>query len=410
MANDAVSNFAVNPTEAIDFLRQKLNLPTQSWTDLWEGMHARAFVVAGANTEALVSDFRNAIDKALSEGKSLDWFRKEFDKIVAAHGWNYKGERRWRQAVIFNTNMRMAYATGRWAQIVRLAESRPYLRYKAVLDERTRPLHRAWDDVVLRWDDPWWQTHFPPNGWNCRCTIQQLSERDLTRLKLKVSPTAPASPLIARGVNTPDGVKYVFVPKGIDPGFAYNPGEAAFGRGAQEMALLKHGPWSALEGLPQPTALASLPSDAVEIKLADMVIKGEELRIRQILNEALGGRDEVVLVDPTGAHVQLGQAIADHWLDDPSRQDGRERYFPLLPSLVTEPAEIWLGFARDEATGQVHLRRRYIKVIELQGGKLLGLVTDADGLMWSGLTFFRSNSLRALKHLRTGLRIWQRPI
>ncbi len=407
MANDAVSNFAVNPTEAIDFLRQKLNLPTQSWTDLWEGMHARAFVVAGANTEALVSDFRNAIDKALSEGKSLDWFRKEFDKIVAAHGWNYKGERRWRQAVIFNTNMRMAYATGRWAQIVRLAESRPYLRYKAVLDERTRPLHRAWDDVVLRWDDPWWQTHFPPNGWNCRCTIQQLSERDLTRLKLKVSPSAPASPLIARGVNTPDGVKYVFVPKGIDPGFAYNPGEAAFGRGAQSMALLKHGPWEALEGLSVTAKLNALPHDSVNVKLADAVAKNDEVAIRQTLKAALGG-DEVILTDPTGARVQLGQAIADHWLENPSRQDGRERYFPLLPEIVTNPAEIWLGFARDEATGEVHLRRRYIKVIDLGGGRLLGLVTDADGRMWSGLTFFRSNNLAALKSLRLGMRLWVR--
>lgn len=25
--------------------------------------------------------------------------------------------------------------------------------------------------MVLRYDDPWWQTHFPPNGFGCRCRV-----------------------------------------------------------------------------------------------------------------------------------------------------------------------------------------------------------------------------------------------
>ena len=32
---------------AIEFFRQKVNLPTQTWRDLWQAAHARAFVVAG---------------------------------------------------------------------------------------------------------------------------------------------------------------------------------------------------------------------------------------------------------------------------------------------------------------------------------------------------------------------------
>lgn len=45
--------------------------------------------------------------------------------------------------------------------------------------------HRVWQDVMPV-DDPWWLTQFPP-GWNCRCHVQSLSERDLARYGLEVS-------------------------------------------------------------------------------------------------------------------------------------------------------------------------------------------------------------------------------
>ncbi len=83
----------VAPAEAIRFFRQKVNLPTRAWTDLWEGMHARAFVVAGAQQAELLADFRTAVEKAIGEGTTLADFRKDFDRIVASHGWSYRRAR-----------------------------------------------------------------------------------------------------------------------------------------------------------------------------------------------------------------------------------------------------------------------------------------------------------------------------
>ena len=94
--------------ESIQFFRQKLNLPTRAWTDIWEGMHSRAFVVAGAVQTELLTDFRTAIDKAIVDGTTLQEFRKDFDKIVNRHGWSYKGGRGWRSRVIYETNLRTA--------------------------------------------------------------------------------------------------------------------------------------------------------------------------------------------------------------------------------------------------------------------------------------------------------------
>jgi SPP1 gp7 family putative phage head morphogenesis protein len=221
-----VRAFDTKPVEAIDFLRRKLNVPTSRWTDLWQQMHSFAFTVAGAQTKALVGDFHDAINDAIDDGTDLEEFRRRFDQIVEDHGWSYNGSRNWRSRVIFETNLRTAYAAGRWEQIQQVKEERPYIRYVAVMDQRTRAEHAAWHDTVLPADDPWWQTHFPPNGWNCRCSVQSLNERDLDRYGLTVAAEAPPTEMVERTIRTADGPQTVLVPKGIDPGFAYRPGAA----------------------------------------------------------------------------------------------------------------------------------------------------------------------------------------
>ena len=120
--------------EAIKFFRQKINLPTEKWTDIMDGMHSRAFVVAGAMKSELLSDLRTAVDKAISKGTSLGEFRKDFDKAVKKYGWSYKGQRGWRTATIFNTNVRTAYAAGKYKQMQDpdILKALPYWRYRTL--------------------------------------------------------------------------------------------------------------------------------------------------------------------------------------------------------------------------------------------------------------------------------------
>ncbi len=73
--------------EAIAFFRNKLNLPTQRWDDLLGAAHDRAFVVAGAMRADLLADLREAVDKAIADGTTIQQFRKAFKQIVAARGW-----------------------------------------------------------------------------------------------------------------------------------------------------------------------------------------------------------------------------------------------------------------------------------------------------------------------------------
>jgi hypothetical protein len=403
---DAVP-FSVNPVEAIGYLRDKVRVPTERWTDIWQGMHARAFVVAGAQSDRLLADFHDAVTHAIADGTTLEQFRQDFDRIVEDHGWSYRGGRNWRSRVIFETNLRMAYAAGRWAQIQRVKKLRPYLRYVHV-EEQPHPRwqHHLWHNTVLPVDDPWWDTHFAPNGWGCKCTVQSLSERDLARYGLRVSERPPPSPLVQRTINTNSGPVTIEVPQGIDPGFAYNPGKTAFGQGSELLALERHGKWDALKAYGAPPALDPLPVDPVETTALPWLRRGDEAALRERLRAALGG-DELIVEDPTGARIRLSQAIVDHMLTDAERQDGRDRYFPLLRMLVADPAEIWVGWAQNSESGRVLLRRRYVKLLDLGGGTTIGIVADADRGEWSGLTFFRGSRSGAAR-LRTGLRVYRR--
>lgn len=213
--------------EAIEFLRKKTDVPTEHWDDLWRGMHSRGFMVAGTMQLDLVNDFHEAINRAIEKGTTLADFRKDFDAIVERYGWSYHGTRRWRSALIYNTNLSQAYNAGRWKKQndPAVLKAMPYLVYKHGDAIVPRPEHVSWDGTVLRADDPWWKTHYPKNGWGCHCYVVSASERDLERMGKAGPDTAPDNGTY-RWTDRYGNVHEI--PVGIDPGFDYNPGMEAY--------------------------------------------------------------------------------------------------------------------------------------------------------------------------------------
>jgi len=225
------------PKAAIEFFRRKGLKASFAWQDMWQEEHDAAFTVAKMMDLDLLADVRAAVDSAIANGETLAQFRRKLVPTLVDAGWWGRSELEdplngelkdvqlgspRRLETIFRVNMQTAYSAGDFEQISESAESAPYLMYDAVEDKRTRPAHREWDGTVLRWDDPWWQTHRPPNGWNCRCSTIQLSGSDLSAMGKRVD-TAP--PVMTRQyVNRRTG-EVSDVPVGIDPGFAYSPGQ-----------------------------------------------------------------------------------------------------------------------------------------------------------------------------------------
>lgn len=146
--------------EQAEFFRRKLNLPTTSWTDIYtQEDDDWAFVVAGANRDAIiVSDFGLPIkpSRAAPRWKTS---AADFDRIVAKHGWDHNGVDTRRSKVIYETNLNTSFAAGRWEQL----QHAPYWQYEEHSDRVEHPRAQACSLVRAqsRARQPWWKLYFP---------------------------------------------------------------------------------------------------------------------------------------------------------------------------------------------------------------------------------------------------------
>lgn len=88
----------------------------------------------------------------------------------------------------YNAVVRGSVMGKKWLNIERDKDIYPYLRYETAKDSRVRDAHAKLQGFVLPVESPFWNSFFPPNGWNCRCTITQLrkeqvSQADMANIK-----------------------------------------------------------------------------------------------------------------------------------------------------------------------------------------------------------------------------------
>lgn len=283
--------------EQLDYFRGKLNLPTERWDDILGAAHDRAFIVAGAMKADLLNDLRQAVDKAIAQGTGLEAFRRDFARIIQRTGWDYTGSFDWRTRVIYQTNLATSYAAGRWAQLndPDLVKLRPYWKYvHSDGVANPRPLHVAWSGLILERTDPWWRTHFPPNGWGCHCRVVAVSKREYEA----ASPDKTQAPDHQTIVHIDrNGVEHV-IPRGIDYGFAHVPGASlqalakTIGRKVKELPpqlgdALAEDLAKVLRFEAQPTIKAA-EAWTRKLDLAEMVdFKGVKPEVANAFNESL---------------------------------------------------------------------------------------------------------------------------
>ncbi|SMF94312.1 Phage Mu protein F like protein [Methylomagnum ishizawai] len=217
----SIDNARLPFAEQIDFFRKKRGnyIPTEHFDDVEAEVHERAFVVANGKAADLLADFHGSVLAAMEDGQGIDWFRQEFDKIAAKHGWAYNGSASFRTRTIYETNMLTSYARGRDAQLADpdLRAARPYLKYNIGPAENHRPLHVSWNGLTLRHDDPWIETHRPVKAYGCHCYLSAVAEPTPGRDKAPKESTYTYTDREGRDHIIPAGVDYGFQKSGDGP-------------------------------------------------------------------------------------------------------------------------------------------------------------------------------------------------
>lgn len=98
--------------------------------------------------------------------KPFERFLNDVQKIDETYNRNYLHSE-------YNYVHASADMAAKWEQFMEDGD-RYLLQYRTAHDDRVRPEHAELEGVTLPMDDSFWADYYPPNGWNCRCTVVQV--------------------------------------------------------------------------------------------------------------------------------------------------------------------------------------------------------------------------------------------
>lgn len=400
------------PKEAVDYLKAKGYKMGWDYRDVWREEHARAFTVAKAMREDLLADLRRSVERALEKGETLKQFKKGLEGTLEGYGWSgftlgpdgdliELGTPR-RLKTIYDTNMRTARAAGQWERIQRSKKTNPFLIYQLGPSREHRIEHSNWSGLVLSADDSWWETHYPPNGWGCKCHVRQMSKSEAEAAGIDQAP-----PIIREPWENKRTGAIEMVPKGLDPGWDTNAGKTRLfdlsrdlpdcipgrSRNAEDKKsciapLPGQDTWETL-GMDSLTAMDSglfLPAPK---RLQKAATVGEA---HKVVDDIFRGEATVGVIDTPVETVLFTRDITRHMVL--KREDARERFANYIKIALESPHEVW---ATEYTDG---IRNRYIAVFE--GKEQLAVIVrvNKDGsIFWNAM---QRNRLKRMDALRVG--------
>lgn len=408
--------------EAVDYFRQKINLPTKRWNDLEGAMHTRAFTVAGAMREDILCDFRKAVDSAIANGESLQDFRDNFYKIASkwrASDPSFDEKMKkpkygaWRSKVIYQTNMLTAAAAAQERQVrdPELKGVFTHAKYVCMMLPGSREEHKRWNGTVLPVNDPWWDKHSPPNGFGCMCEKEFISKYEMNAGIEKETVRNKDNELDPNDT-TNIGENWDYSIGESDQG-VYWASERAENKAKMEKnksgweEVPQSGIWAqdsnSAKNLPVESSKAfapdySITKDNFEEKIREIlgVKKGDEIYIP--FKDTLTGFDYNIHLDPL-------------WLSNHIQGKGKSRHanLPMYLETLRNPSEIRIRFMKSLKTGKCAIRSVFWKRF-LYGGEnfFVEVVSDANQAnefkIW---TNYANNSKSGI--MMEGVPIYQKP-
>ena len=423
--------------EAVKFLQNKIKLPTTGYTDVWQAQHSVAFVVAGAESDALLEDFYNALHNAMTKGTGLVAFQTSFDEIVAKHGWSYNGSAGWRSKLIYNTNITQAYNVGQYQQMMSVIELRPYWQYKHISIINPRIEHVHLDGLILPADHPFWDYYMPQNGYGCQCKVYSLSRPEAkSAWEAKGKTGADDAPeiewrekMVGTNGSNPRMVQYPVakvmkdgkvMEVAVDPSFAYNPAKSYLDpltvpRLTGYDAVLAERKAAAF---PAGTVLPPLPEATVIKPSVLLPVSTEPAEAVESFLNVFGAdlNQGAVFEDATGTPLAITQRLfADETGSLAAVSTADIEAMNLLAMTLIEPDEVWHHWEQDnppdlspDIPKRWRLKRRYLRVFEVDGSQQLGIAAfEWSRKGWtSSVTLMSNGASDSMDSLRVGTLVY----
>lgn len=166
--------FDLPPAEAIDYFKAKKIVSKKEFNQLEKEAKQASFTVSQVYKDDVLRGFKGELETALAEGRTQSATINRFKDILSGARHRELGE--FHMETVFRTNMQTAYGVGRRRGLEEVTDDFPFWQYHAVMDDRTRPRHAALNGIIQRADSSFWDEHFPPWDFNCRCSVSPADE------------------------------------------------------------------------------------------------------------------------------------------------------------------------------------------------------------------------------------------
>lgn len=162
LADDKVQNFIEAHAGVLDSAFEKVEMSDSMRRRLTRSN----YIFSGMKTfHELNEAFPSIVDEN-GERKSFERFLNDVRRIDKTYNSNYLRAE-------YNFVVSSATMAAKWEEFMEDGD-RYNLQYRTAKDDKVRPEHAALDGVTLPPSDSFWAEYYPPNGWNCRCTVVQV--------------------------------------------------------------------------------------------------------------------------------------------------------------------------------------------------------------------------------------------
>lgn len=173
---------AIPHEEAARIIAEKPLVDRALFEKLLPELRARTFLISGIEDMNVVQQIRDIIAE-LPRGQDWEQSKKQIEKKLGP--WMDAEAAHRRAELLLRHHGFQAYAAADYRGKVAHADTFPFWQYRTLHDERVRDSHAALHGLILPWNDPFWETHYPPWDWGCRCTVVGISAFEVAELQAK---------------------------------------------------------------------------------------------------------------------------------------------------------------------------------------------------------------------------------